>query len=119
MRHPPDDDDDVSRVSGVRPFLLTGGRVVRKTDLSLETQVVARGPDVRLRFERGAILDIARQPLSVAEIAARLNMQLGVVRVLVSEMHATGHLDVHTASFDAARDVDTLQRVIHGLRSLA
>ncbi|HXV92061.1 MAG TPA: DUF742 domain-containing protein [Pseudonocardia sp.] len=116
---PPDDEDDVGRAPRVRPFLLTGGRAVRHTDLSMETQVVSRSRDPHLRFERGAICELAQSPLSVAEIAARLDLHLGVVRVLVSEMHAAGHLDVYGASSDVSRDVDLLQRVIHGLRSLA
>jgi signal transduction histidine kinase len=56
--------------------------------------------------------------LSIAEISARLGLHLGVVRVLVSQMHTSGHLDVLVAPVDAHRDVAVLERVIHGLRSL-
>lgn len=114
MRH-----DDVPAASPVRPFLLTGGRVVRPGDLSLETQVVTTAPGLyrTLRFEPRAIAELARVPLSVAEIAARLNLQVGVVRVLVSDMTASGQLVVSGTS--SAPDVALLQRVIHGLRSLA
>lgn len=109
----PDDD-----LYSLRPYLLTGGRVAGEHDLPLEAQVVAVGPAVGLRHERGAILDLAAEPLSVAELAALLRLQVGVVRVLVSELHAAGHLAVHAAP-EYARDVRTLQRVVHGLRSLA
>jgi hypothetical protein len=46
-----------------------------------------------------------------------LNLQVGVVRVLVSDMTASGQLVVSGTS--SAPDVALLQRVIHGLRSLA
>jgi hypothetical protein len=115
VRTPPGDEPPASRV---RPFLLTGGRAARDGDLLPEAQVVARWVDPQLRFERRAIAQLASTPLSIAEIAARLHLHLGVVRVLVSQMHASGHLDVLVAPVDAHRDVDVLERVIHGLRSL-
>lgn len=98
-----------------RPYLLTRGRVVSHGDLPLEAQVVTVRPDPAARLERRAILDLAREPLSVAEIAARLGLHLGVVRVLVSELYAEGRLIVEDAS---EIGVDTLRRVVHGLRSL-
>ncbi len=115
MPTPPGDEPPVSRV---RPFLLTGGRAARDGDLLPEAQVVSRGNDPQLRFERRAIAELAVVPLSIAEISARLGLHLGVVRVLVSQMHASGHLDVLVAPEDAHRDVAVLERVIHGLRSL-
>ena len=113
-------DDQTPRASLVRPYLLTGGRVVSPGDLSLETQVVAAavGPSGRLRFEQRAIADAAFIPLSVAEIAARLRLQVAVVRVLVSEMAAAGQLTVFGTS-STATDLATLRRVIHGLHQLA
>ncbi len=112
-------DDQTGRASLVRPYLLTGGRVVSPGDLSLETQVVAAaGPPGRLRFEQRAIAEVACIPLSVAEIAARLGLQVAVVRVLVSEMAAAGRLTVFGTS-STATDLATLQRVIHGLHQLA
>lgn len=113
-----DSERDIAPASSVRPFLLTGGRVVSESDLSLETQVVARLPLRALRFEHRAITELAMVPLSVAEIAAQLGMHLGVVRVLVSEMNAGGYLDVLQPDVDTATDVGTLRRVLDGLRSL-
>jgi hypothetical protein len=114
----PDPERDLIPAPTVRPFLLTGGRVVRESDLSLETQVVTLLPLPDLRFEHGAIADLAMDPLSVAEIAAGLGLHLGVVRILVSEMTAAGHLEVFRPAFDAATDVTTLRRVLDGLRTL-
>jgi Protein of unknown function (DUF742) len=114
----PDIEPDLEPVPTVRPFLLTGGRVVRDSDLPLEAQVTTRLPLPALRFEHGAIAELAMVPLSVAEIAAGLGMHLGVVRVLVSEMTAAGYLEVFRPAVDAANDISTLRRVLDGLRSL-
>ena len=102
----------------VRPYLLTGGRVAQDSDLPLEAQVVAVRPGPGLRHERAAILQLAVLPVAVAEIAGRLGLQLAVVRVLVSELHASGHLAVH-APMESGRDIAILERVIRGLRRLA
>ncbi len=102
----------------VRPYLLTGGRVVQDSDLPVEAQVITIDPDPGLRFERAAILALAVLPLSVAEIASRLDLQLAVVRVLVSELNEQGYLAVH-APVESARDPQILERVVRGLRSLA
>jgi hypothetical protein len=101
----------------VRPYLITGGRVAQHSDLPVEAQVVAVGPAADLRRERAAIVRLAVLPLSVAEIAHQLDLQLAVVRVLVSELHASGHLAVH-APVQSGRDIDILRRVVRGLRRL-
>jgi hypothetical protein len=41
-----------------------------------------------------------------------------VVRVLVGDLSADGHLSVYLPNSDASTDVDTLLRVIRGLRSI-
>jgi len=111
-----------TRPSAVRPFLLTGGRVVAATDLPLEAQVVTREIDGswrQLSFERRDIASLCRAPISVAEVAATLGLQVGTVRVLVSELHAAGHLAVHGASTEASRDPQILERVLRGLRAIS
>jgi hypothetical protein len=106
----------------LRPFLLTDGRVATDDGIALETQVVTTdsGCDCagELGFERRDILTLCREPLSVAEIAARLSLHLGVVRVLVGDLAGEGHLSVHLPNADAPTDVDTLLRVIRGLRAI-
>ena len=82
--------------------MLTSGRVVGVDPaIGLETQVTARdGPPQRsagpARPELQAIVALCAEPMSVAEISARLRMHLGVTRVLVGDLRAAGHLDVHT-----------------------
>jgi hypothetical protein len=72
-----------------------------------------------LAYERRGIVAICRTALSVAEIAARLSLHLNVARVLVSDLYASGHVTAHMPDFDAAKDVDTLRRVIRGLRAIS
>ena len=106
----------------LRPFLLTAGRVAGLDSIAIETQVVStdrgRTEADRLGFERRDIVTLCCDPLSVAEIAAQLSLHLGVVRVLVGDLSAEGHLSVYLPNADASMDVDTLLRVIRGLRAI-
>jgi hypothetical protein len=71
-----------------------------------------------LGFERRDIVSLCGDPLSVAEIAAQLSLHLAVVRVLVGDLSSDGHLSVYLPNADASTDVDTLLRVIRGLRAI-
>jgi len=108
--------------AGLRPFLLTAGRVAGQDSIAIETQVVTtergRTEVAQLGFERRDIVSLCADPLSVAEIAAQLSLHLGVVRVLVGDLSADGHLSVYLPNADASTDVDTLLRVIRGLRAI-
>ena len=110
------------RDGALRPFLLTAGRVAGQDSIAIETQVVTteqgRTAVDELGFERRDIVSLCGNPLSVAEIAAQLSLHLGVVRVLVGDLSADGHLSVYLPNADAPTDVDTLLRVIRGLRSI-
>jgi hypothetical protein len=107
----------------LRPFLLTAGRVSGEdSSIAIETQVITteRGRTAfrQLGFERRDIVSLCGNPLSVAEIAAQLSLHLAVVRVLVGDLSADGHLSVYLPNSDASTDVDTLLRVIRGLRAI-
>jgi Protein of unknown function (DUF742) len=108
--------------AALRPFLLTAGRVAGRRSIAIETQVVTteHGRTVadQLGFERRDIVSLCGDPLSVAEIAAQLSLHLGVVRVLVGDLSADGHLSVYLPNAEASTDVDTLLRVIRGLRAI-
>jgi hypothetical protein len=118
-------DGDEGGIDGgtLRPFLLTAGRVSGEDDsIAIETQVVTtergRTAVAELGFERREIVSLCGNPLSVAEIAAELSLHLAVVRVLVGDLSADGHLSVYLPNSDASTDVDTLLRVIRGLRAI-
>jgi Protein of unknown function (DUF742) len=109
--------------AALRPFLLTAGRVAgQDSSIAIETQVVTtelgRTAAGDLGFERRDIVSLCGNPLSVAEIAAELSLHLAVVRVLVGDLSADGHLSVYLPNADASTDVDTLLRVIRGLRAI-
>ena len=112
---------------GLRPFVLTAGRVDGvDPEIDLETQVTARPLQARrlaevpiggLTREQRAIIDLCAEPVSVAEISAKLRLHLGVTKILVGDLRAAGHLDVHTQDVDASHDPETILRVINGLRA--
>ena len=111
----PDDADDVR----LRPFVLTGGRVIaHDPDIDLHTQVTARARDPgELPPEQRAMVELCAEPLSVAEISARLRLHLGVTKILVSDLRAAGYLEVHALDAVSPHDPETILRVINGLRA--
>ena len=106
----------------VRPYFWTGGRTAAQVDLSVETLVSATGrrPDLPARPEHRAILRLCATPHSVAELAALLSIPLGVARVLLGDLAATGSVAVHrtVGAADATPDVALMQRVLDGLQRL-
>ncbi len=108
----------------VRPYTLTGGRSRPfSSGLGLLTHVEALyAPEadlVSLQPEHREILSLTRTALSVAELAGRLDLPVGVVRVLVGDLLQADL--VSTFEADAAvrpPSDDILQAVIDGLRAL-
>ncbi|MFY1704653.1 DUF742 domain-containing protein [Micromonospora sp. WMMA1923] len=114
--------------SELRPFVLTAGRVTgADPEIGLETQVTTRvadgawgvDPIARLTPELQAIIAVCVEPTSVAEISARTRLHLGVTRVLVGDLRAAGHLDVHVSDVPDVHDPDLILRVIDGLRAIS
>lgn len=102
----------------VRSFTLTRGRTVPRVDLPFEATLMAQ-PDaptpVPGQHARALSLCDGR---SVAEVAAEMNLPVGVVRVLVADLVADGHVAVQRtlterSSIDERRDL--LQRTLAGL----
>ena len=121
----PEQGGTVEQVSAVRPFLLTEGRVVDEEQaLPMETQLVSTPEaleqlsEPHLAFERRAIIETCRVPVSLAELAARLRLHLNVVRVLVGDLHTRKLLTVHVPHTAGGSDLDILRRVIDGLRAI-
>jgi Protein of unknown function (DUF742) len=109
--------------TGLRPYLLTGGRArPLDSDLELEAQVVitpAGYADVhRLAFELRDIVRICEQPIAIAEVAARLGLHLGVARVLAGDLIALGYLAVRRPDTGVDHDVQIIGRVIRGLHTI-
>jgi hypothetical protein len=107
--------------TSLRPFVLTAGRVTGPDpNIGMETQVTVHpgAAPARLPPEQRAIVALCAEPLSVAEISARLRMHLGVTRILVGDLRAAGLLDVHVLNNDFP-DPETILRVIRGLRAIS
>ncbi|MDI1462165.1 DUF742 domain-containing protein [Catellatospora sp. KI3] len=106
----------------VRPYMVTGGRVRPKTtDFDLITYVVATASLAAdtPSPEHQSILAFTQEPRALAELASRVDLPLGVVRVLLCDLLQDGLIARYDPpSTDHLPNVDTLQAVIHGLRAL-
>lgn len=109
--------DNQIEESFVRPYMITGGRTVGAAgDIPIETLVVARQPNTGLDPDRAAVIDLCDQPLSVAEIAVYIRQPIGVARVLVADLTATGHVEQHETA--ATQGAELVRRLLDGIRSL-
>jgi hypothetical protein len=114
--------DDGGRV--VPAYALTRGRTRSiGRDLPLETLVTATDPaqhrSAGLQSERRLIVEMCTGPMSVVEIAAHLQIPIGVARVLVSDLASSGFLTVHLPQQlgDERPNVEILERLLDGLRA--
>ncbi|GHF33951.1 hypothetical protein GCM10018790_09560 [Kitasatospora xanthocidica] len=114
----------------VRPYTMTRGRTgAGGQQLDLIAVVVCDpahpvfapdAPEPPVGPEQARILALCRgTPLSVAELAADLDLPVGVVRVLLGDLLAAGLIRVSRPVPPALLpDERILQEVIHGLRAL-
>ncbi|MBO4205518.1 DUF742 domain-containing protein [Micromonospora echinofusca] len=114
----------------VRPYAVTRGRTRPKLDIALEALVEttvrgrslqnAKGGHGREHQYIAALCDGRLQ--SLAEIAARMQLPLGVARVLIADMATDGLVAVHEPTIlddsDDAVGTELLERVLSGLRRL-
>ena len=108
--------------TALRPYVVTGGRVQAvDPSLGVETQVTVRAdrPMPSLPAELAAIVALCTEPLSVAEISARLRMHLGVTRILVGDLRAAGLVNVHTQDLTKPHSPEIIMRVMRGLRAIS
>ncbi len=108
----------------VRPYTRTGGRTRTSLYLPLEALIMttARGsagahfgqPDHR------EIAILCQDVRSVAEVAALLNVPLGVARVLIADMAGMGLVTVHNSAPPETGEPELalLEKVLVGLRRL-
>jgi|SRR5579859_7628062 len=114
---------DGSGVSALRPYLLTSGRV-EPVDLTLEIEAQVMTSEAgmaayeRLAFEHRDIIALCSTTLSIAEVAAKLRMHIGVARVLVADLAASGYLIVRRPSLPQTQDPNLIERVIRGLEAI-
>jgi Protein of unknown function (DUF742) len=103
----------------VRPYAITGGRTrTKQPDLDLITLVVAsrrHADPSAMEPESVQILTLCQSPMSVAEISAKLNLPLGVVKVLLGDLIQQRFVHFRGA---LAPDNAVLQAVLNGIRRL-
>lgn len=107
----------------VRPYILTGGRTEPSNrELAFETLVATTAYGTAayrtLDHEQATIVALCQVYQSVAEIAARTRVPIGVARVLVSDLADAGIVQLYRPAVTGERpDGQLLRRVLHGLRS--
>jgi hypothetical protein len=113
------------KASLVRPYILTSGRTEARIALALEAPIrtLEFGPAPRWPASdvRAKIVGLGVESPSVAEIAARLSLPLGVARVLISDLVTQGYVQVQdtldeTSTTDERREL--IGRTLRGLRAL-
>jgi hypothetical protein len=113
------DGDPTGRL--IRPYAMTGGRTTADTQISLEAQIQASTRASHhlgaYRWEAAKVVELVQSPMALIEIAARLQIPIGVARVLVADLVSDGavvlHTPVKTQSF-----ASLLERVLDGVRNL-
>jgi hypothetical protein len=109
----------------VRPYALTKGRTrpAQADQLEIETLITTTAYGEAslptLAFESRSIAALCMNVQSIAEIAARLRISLGVARVLVGDMAEDSLVAVYRPLAMRDRpDLNLLERVLHGLREI-
>jgi len=109
----------------VRPYTLTAGRTDTNVDLPLEAPVQTLRAGLAHRWPpddaRGKIIQLCVKSPSVAEISARLDLPVGVTRVLVGDLVLSGYVRVHrTLTEHSTRDErrELIGRTLRGLKAL-
>jgi hypothetical protein len=108
----------------VRPYAVTQGRVAPAGgEFDLVAFVVASTPDMppapHLLPEHRAIIGACWEPISVVELASKLDLAIGVVRVLLGDLRSAGLISLYEPpAASQPHDVDVLKAVVNGLRAL-
>jgi Protein of unknown function (DUF742) len=108
----------------LRPYAMTEGRTEPTgPDLAIEDLIgaasAAADPPAWLSLEHRSIALACRETLSVAELAARVDLPLGVTRVLVGDLAGYGMVTIYRApSHAGGPNVALLEQVLDGLQRL-
>jgi hypothetical protein len=108
----------------VRPYAMTGGRTTPDCgafdliSMVMATRQSAHHDAGSLEPEAAKILRHCQQPMSVAELAARMDLPAGTVKVLLGDLLAQRLIITRSPAGPGTADRPMLEAVIHGLRSL-
>jgi Protein of unknown function (DUF742) len=108
----------------VRPYAMTRGRTrPTRGEFDLISIVVATKPAASVEYglppEHTAILSLCQTPLSVAEVAARVDLPVGIVRVFLGDLLDKELIAVREPRAANELPIDQVyEAVIDGLRAL-
>jgi hypothetical protein len=114
-------DEEAGRL--VRPYALTGGRTAPTGHrFDLLAMVVARSGSARdtrdLDPAHLLVLEYAKSPAAVIDLAAALDLPAGVIRILLSDLLERSLVAISDPPQAPRTDVRLLQDVLDGLRRL-
>ena len=106
----------------VRAYALTGGRTRpsgERIDLiDMVLTVRTAGQNLSLSPEQAQVLARCQIPVPLVELVAGLNLPLGVVRILVSDLRDRGLVIIRRSRPAGTSDLKILRDVAEGLRRL-
>ncbi len=119
------DDRWLDRDAGpvVRPYALTGGRT-RPIGETFDLLALVTAADIQsvdmmlLEPEYVDVMRLCRQPMPVADLASDLDLPLGVVRILLSDMRERGLITIRPPARTRLTDPQVLKDVADALRRL-
>ncbi|GAB3445612.1 DUF742 domain-containing protein [Actinophytocola sediminis] len=107
-----------------RLYTLTRGRSrSQDPNLDLVTLIVSNAePEPGMQSEYVKILRMCRAPAAVVEVSAELGLPVGVVKILLADLIATGKVTARNPSTNRATaqlpDAAILKKVLVGLKNL-
>jgi hypothetical protein len=99
---------------------MTGGRTRSgRRDLRIETILESTAAPVSAAFpsEQRAIVELCKEPQSVAEVSAKLGLVVGVVTIIAGDLIAAGLLRVHHTD-PVEIELDMLTKMIERVRAI-
>ncbi len=115
--------ENMSGPDTVRAYIMTGGRASSKVKLDFQSMlsVIPAALQVanNLTFERAKVVDHCRhEALSVAELAVRIGVPIGVIQILGGDLVEDGFLQAFTTDRHITADIALLERLLRGIRAL-
>jgi Protein of unknown function (DUF742) len=108
----------------VRPYAVTGGRTTPAADRSIgliDVVVAVVDPPaggLRLGPEHRQLLARCRRPVTVVDLASDVDLPVGVVRVLLSDLGEHGIVRISATRRGPVTNQRLLREVLHGLQAL-
>ena len=107
----------------VRLYALTRGRA-RPAGVVLDVVDVVAAAEPRVSYapllppEHRRLLGLCGMPIAVADLASETGLPLGVVQILLSDLHQQGLLAIVRPAKGNTEDENVLRKVLDGLRAL-